>query len=145
LIASDPAAPVAAQAQARLMQTEAELKQAQAELTMQDAQLNAIRTQYNGEPVRKIGGGVTAPMPIYEVEPEYTPEARKAKFNGIVLVGLIVDTNGLPQNVHVLRGVGMGLDENAVAAVKQYKFKPAMEAGKSVPVEVNLEVNFKIF
>jgi protein TonB len=56
-----------------------------------------------------------------------------------------VDTNGKPQNVHVLRGVGMGLDEKAVEAVKQYKFKPAMESGKPVPVDLNIEVNFKTF
>jgi TonB family protein len=65
-------------------------------------------------------------------------------FSGIVLVNLIVDTNGLPRNVHVLRGVGMGLDETAVAAVKQYTFQPAMENGKPVPVELNVEVNFQI-
>ena len=64
---------------------------------------------------------------------------------GIVLVNLIVDQNGMPQNVHVLRGVGMGLDEKAVEAVKQYRFKPAREDGKPVAVELNVEVNFQIF
>ena len=92
--------------------------------------------------LRKIGGGVSAPMVIYQVAPEYSPEAKKVKFTGIVLVNLIVDENGLPQNVHVLRGVGMGLDDSAMAAVKQYRFKPAMEGGKPVPVELNIEVNF---
>ena len=66
--------------------------------------------EYNGEPVRKVGGGVTAPKVIQTSEPEYSKEAKKAKFKGIVLVNLIVDANGLPQNVHVVRGVGMGLD-----------------------------------
>jgi protein TonB len=60
-------------------------------------------------------------------------------------VNLIVDTHGLPQNVRVIRGVGMGLDEKALEAVRQYKFKPAMEGGKPVPVQVNVEVNFQIF
>ena len=64
---------------------------------------------------------------------------------GIVLVNLIVDTRGMPQNVHILRGVGMGLDEKAVDAVRQYRFKPAMESGHPVPVQVNVEVNFQIF
>lgn len=94
---------------------------------------------------RRIGGGVSAPVLIFSVEPEFSEEARKAKVAGNVLVNLWVDTNGLPSHVHVIRGVGMGLDEKAVEAVKQYKFKPAMENGKPVLVELNVEVNFQIF
>jgi len=94
---------------------------------------------------KQIGGDVTGPIPIYEPEPVYSAEAKKAKFMGIVTVGIIVDKNGMPQNVHVTRGVGMGLDEKAVEAVKQYKFKPAMENGKPVAVYMNIEVNFQIF
>jgi len=94
---------------------------------------------------KQIGGDVTGPIPIYEPEPVYTAEAKKAKFMGIVTVGIIVDKNGMPQNVHVTRGVGMGLDEKAVEAVKLYKFKPAMENGKPVAVYMNIEVNFEIF
>jgi len=94
---------------------------------------------------RRIGGGVSAPQLIYSVEPEFSEEARKAKVAGNVLVNLWVDTNGLPSHVHVIRGVGMGLDEKAVEAVRQYKFKPAMENGKPVLVELNVEVNFQIF
>jgi protein TonB len=63
----------------------------------------------------------------------------------VVTVNLVVNTRGLPENVHILRGVGMGLDEKAVEAVKQYRFKPAMLGGKPVAVEVNVEVNFQIF
>jgi protein TonB len=98
-----------------------------------------------GGGLRKIGGGVSSPELIFKVDPEFSEEARRAKFMGIVLVNLIVDQQGRPENVHVLRGVGMGLDEKAVAAVKQYKFRPAMEKGKPVPVELNVEVNFQIF
>jgi protein TonB len=98
-----------------------------------------------GGGLKKIGGGVSSPELIFKVDPEFSEEARKAKFAGIVLVNLVVDQNGNPQNVHVLRGVGMGLDQKAVAAVKQYKFKPAKEAGKPVAVELNVEVNFQIF
>lgn len=104
-----------------------------------------VASEYNGVPLRKIGGGVSSPMVIYQVEPQFSPEARQAKFNGVVLLNLVVDQDGLPQNVHVLRGVGMGLDEKAVEAVKQYKFKPAMEDGNPVPVALNVEVNFQIF
>jgi periplasmic protein TonB len=98
-----------------------------------------------GGGLRKIGGGVSSPVVIYKVDPEFSEEARKAKFMGVVLVNLIVDQHGLPQNVHVLRGVGMGLDGKAVDAVKLYKFRPAMEAGKPVAVELNVEVDFQIF
>jgi len=98
-----------------------------------------------GGGIHKIGGGVSSPVVIYQVEPEFSEEARKAKFMGVVLVNLIVDPQGRPQNVHVIRGVGMGLDGKAVDAVKQYRFKPAMEGGKPVAVELNVEVNFQIF
>src|ERR1700678_2704057 len=94
---------------------------------------------------RRIGGGVSAPQLIFQVEPEFSEEARKAKAAGNVLVNLWVDEQGHPTHVHVIRGVGMGLDEKAVEAVKQYKFKPAMENGKPVLVELNVEVNFQIF
>jgi protein TonB len=98
-----------------------------------------------GGGLKRIGGGVSRPELLFQVDPEFSEEARKAKFMGTVLVDLIVDTQGRPQNVHVVRGVGMGLDEKAVEAVRQYKFKPAMESGKPVPVEMNVEVNFQIF
>lgn len=94
---------------------------------------------------RRIGGGVSAPVLIYSVEPEFSEEARKAKVAGNVLVNLWVDTSGNPSHVRVIRGVGMGLDEKAKEAVMQYKFKPAMENGKPVLVELNVEVNFQIF
>jgi protein TonB len=98
-----------------------------------------------GGGLHHVGGGVSKPEVIYEVEPEFSEEARKAKFMGVVTVNLIVDQKGLPENVHILRGVGMGLDQKAVEAVKQYRFKPAMLGGKPVAVEVNVEVDFKIF
>jgi len=94
---------------------------------------------------RRIGGGVSAPQVIYSVEPEFSEEARKAKVAGNVLVNLWVDTSGNPSHVRVIRGVGMGLDEKAIEAVRQYKFRPAMENGKPVLVELNIEVNFQIF
>jgi protein TonB len=100
---------------------------------------------YGGGNVRQIGGGVSAPVLQFSVDPEFSEEARKAKFMGIVTVNLIVDEKGMPQNVRVTHGVGMGLDQKAVDAVKQYKFKPAMEHGKPVAVMMNVEVNFQIF
>ena len=98
-----------------------------------------------GGGVYQVGGSVRPPIAIYTPDPEFSEEARKAKFSGNVVVSLIVDASGNPKNVHVLRGVGMGLDEKAVQAVQQYKFKPALQNGKPVAVYLNVEVNFQIF
>lgn len=98
-----------------------------------------------GGGIRRIGGGVSAPVVLFAPEPEFSEEARKAKVAGNVLVYLQVDPTGRPQHVRVLRGIGLGLDEKAMEAVRQYKFKPAMENGHPVPVEMQVEVNFQIF
>jgi periplasmic protein TonB len=98
-----------------------------------------------GGGVYHVGGGVSPPTVISSVDPEYSDEARRAKYTGIVVVSLIVDTQGNPQHVTVVRRLGMGLDEKAVEAVRQYKFRPAMYQGRAVPVEVNIEVNFQIY
>jgi protein TonB len=94
---------------------------------------------------KRIGGGVSAPELTYKIDPEFSEEARKAKVAGNVLVSVWIEPNGLPSHVRVVRGIGMGLDDKAVEAVKQWKFKPAMENGKPVLVEINVEVNFQIF
>ena len=93
----------------------------------------------------QVGGDVSAPQLIYQVDPEFSEEARKAKFQGEVLVHLIVDATGRPTQVKVIRPVGMGLDEKAREAVAQYKFRPARKGGQAVPVELNVAVNFQIF
>ena len=98
-----------------------------------------------GNGAMRIGGGVSAPLPISMPDPEFSEEARKAKVAGNVLVYLWVDQNGNPTHVRVIRGIGMGLDEKAMEAVRQYKFKPARKDGKPVTVEMNVEVNFQIF
>jgi periplasmic protein TonB len=87
---------------------------------------------------------VRPPVAIHTPDPKYSKQARKAKFSGTVVVAMIVDTEGKPKNVHVLRGVGMGLDEEALKAVQQYRFKPATQNGKPVAVYVNVQVNFQI-
>ncbi|HKO10990.1 MAG TPA: energy transducer TonB, partial [Acidobacteriaceae bacterium] len=94
--------------------------------------------------VYKVGNGVTPPHLIHIVDPGYTDEARNAKYGAACVVGLIVDTNGNPQNVHIVRPVGMGLDQKAIEAVRQYRFTPAMYQGHPVPVGINVEVNFRI-
>jgi protein TonB len=94
----------------------------------------------------RIGGGVSAPVPIYQPEAEFSDEARRAKYQGVCIVSLIVDAQGNPQNVHVVRPLGMGLDEKALEAVRKYKFKPAMKDGRTpVPVMISIEVNFRLY
>jgi TonB family protein len=92
-----------------------------------------------------IGGNIKKPIVIYTVNPEYSQQARKAKFSGDVEVYLWVDKNGHPSHVRVEKGAGMGLDEKAVEAVRQYKFKPATLDGKPVTVDLYIDVNFQIF
>jgi TonB family protein len=92
-----------------------------------------------------VGGGVAAPQLVSAPDPEFSDEARRTNFQGVCVVSLIVDAQGNPQRVQVVRHLGMGLDEKAVEAVKQYRFKPATLQGKPVPVEVNIEVNFRIY
>ena len=98
-----------------------------------------------GGGIYHVGGGVSNPTLIYAPDPEFSDEARRAKYQGVCVVGLIVDTLGNPQRVHIVRALGMGLDEKAMEAVRQYKFKPAQLKGKNVAVEVNIEVNFRIY
>jgi len=91
-----------------------------------------------------IDKSVTPPVLLYSVQPEFSKKARKAKFGGKVQVYLWVEKDGLPSHVRVIRGVGMGLDENAVTAISQYRFKPAMQNGKPVVVDIYIDVNFII-
>jgi TonB family protein len=95
--------------------------------------------------VRNVGGSVRPPTLIYQVDPSFSEQARKAKKSGEVLVSLIVEEDGTPQQVRVVRGVGYGLDENAVNAVRQYRFEPATENGKPVRVHIQVQVRFQIF
>jgi TonB family protein len=95
--------------------------------------------------VYEPGPGVTNPKLVFAPNPEYSVEARRAKYQGVCVVGLIVDTQGHPQRVHVIRPLGMGLDEKALEAVRQYRFKPGLHEGKPVAVAIKIEVNFRVY
>jgi periplasmic protein TonB len=97
-----------------------------------------------GGGVYKVGGGVSAPTLLFRVEPEYSEEARKAKWQGTVLLSVIVDEMGRPSHLSVLRSLGLGLDQKAIDAVSQWKFKPGQKGGKAVPVIATIEVNFRL-
>ena len=98
-----------------------------------------------GGGLERVGGNVSAPIPIYDPDPEFSDEARRAKYQGVCIVTLIIDAQGNPQNPHVTRTLGMGLDEKALEAVRTYKFKPAMKNGKAVAVMVSIEINFHLY
>ena len=99
-----------------------------------------------GGGVYQVGGRISAPEVVHSVEAEFSDEARRAKYQGLCLISLIVDAQGNPQNIRVARALGMGLDEKAVEAIRQYKFRPAMKDGKTpVPVMITIEVDFRLY
>ena len=97
-----------------------------------------------GGGVFHMGGGVTAPSVLYKVEPEYSEEARKAKYQGTVVLYVEVDAAGRPTNLKVVRSLGLGLDEKAIEAVEKWKFRPGYKDGKPVTVAATIEVNFRL-
>jgi TonB family protein len=98
-----------------------------------------------GGGVYQVGGRISAPVAVSLPEAEFSNEARRAKYEGVCIVALIVDAQGNPQNIHVVRSLGMGLDEKAMEAVRKYKFKPAMKDGATpVPVMITVEVSFRL-
>jgi len=97
-----------------------------------------------GGGVYRVGGGVSAPQVLFRIDPDYSDEARKAKFQGTVVLEAVVGTDGNVYDVKVLRPLGLGLDEKAIEAVKKWKFKPGFKEGKPVAVRVAFEVNFRL-
>jgi protein TonB len=92
----------------------------------------------------QVGGDVQAPVKIHNPQPQYTEIARKARLQGVVIVQAIIDKEGNVTNVKVLKGLGMGLDQAAVDAIKKWRFEPATLHGKPVAVYYNLTVNFRL-
>lgn len=98
-----------------------------------------------GGGVFKVGGGISAPLAISTPDPEYTQQARDAKTQGTCVLGLIVDEQGRPRDIRVIRGLGYGLDQKAVDAVRQWRFQPARKDGAPVNVEIRVEVGFRLY
>jgi len=91
------------------------------------------------------GNGVSAPRVIYNPDPEYSDEARRVKYQGNVVLSLIVDPTGNVRQIRVARSLGMGLDEKAIDAVERWRFAPGMKDGRPVAVQVNVEVTFRLY
>jgi protein TonB len=98
-----------------------------------------------GGGVFRVGGGVSAPRALYTPDPEYSEEARKAKYQGVCVLWMIVGPDGKPRDVKVARSLGMGLDQKAIEAVRNWRFDPAMKDGKPVAVQINVEVSFRLY
>jgi protein TonB len=98
-----------------------------------------------GPGIYHVGSGVSAPRAIYTPEPEFSEEARKAKFQGVVVLNIIVGVDGRVHNQRVVRSLGMGLDEKALEGVKAWKFDPSKKDGRPVAVEMNIEVAFNLY
>jgi protein TonB len=98
-----------------------------------------------GGGVFRVGGGVSAPKALFAPDPEYSEEARKAKYQGTCVLWLVVGSDGHPRDIRIARSLGLGLDEKAIEAVKQWKFEPAMKDGRAVAVQINVEVDFRLY
>jgi TonB family protein len=103
-----------------------------------------------------LGDGVSPPRLVYAPDPEFTDEALRKKLGGTVVVSLILDATGKPQDVRVtrslaegvskkLRRAALGLDKSAAKSVQEYRFEPAKYADKPVPFETTVEVNYRFF
>jgi TonB family protein len=89
-------------------------------------------------------GSLTQPVLLYKVDPEYSEEARKAKLQGVVMVRAVIDARGHVQNIAVAQGLGLGLDERAIAAVEQWKFRAGMRNGKPVATSALIQLTFRL-
>jgi protein TonB len=93
----------------------------------------------------KVGGDVLPPKLLSTVEPKYPRPLFHQRKPSLVLVGLTVSTDGVPTDIHIVKSGGDTFDKSALTAVQQYRFQPATQLGKPVPVAINVEVQFKIF
>ena len=93
----------------------------------------------------KVGGGVSAPRLIYGPDPEFSEEARKAKYQGTVVLWAVIGVDGRVRDIRINRSLGMGLDEKAVEAVRNWRFEPGRKDGVPVAVQVGVEVNFRLY
>lgn len=96
-------------------------------------------------PYRAGIGGVSLPEVIYNPEPVFSEEARKTKAQGIVVLLVVVDTDGRTRDIRVQTSLGMGLDEKAMEAVSTWRFRPAMLNKRPVPAQIAVEVNFRLY
>ncbi|MDP9263635.1 MAG: energy transducer TonB [Acidobacteriota bacterium] len=97
------------------------------------------------EGMHRVGGHMTAPRPTHTPDPEYSKEAQNAKYQGTVVLWAMISPEGCIHEARVVRSLGLGLDEKAIEAVRYWKFEPSRKDGVPVPVQVNVEMNFRLY
>lgn len=136
------------QAKSRGAADEGELQEITREIERLRAEVRALTEEAppvaNPESIRRVGGDVTAPEKISGDPHEYTEMARKARLQGVVIVEVIIDEQGNVEKARILKGLPMGLDKQALDAVKTYKFRPATEHGQPVRVFYTVTLNFQL-
>lgn len=85
------------------------------------------------------------PRLIHNAYPEYSERARRAKLQGAVILKLVVNEEGLPTNIRIIKPLGLGLDEKAIGAVREWRFKPAEKDGRPIPMEIATQVEFHMY
>jgi len=113
--------------------------------SLQRARPGYRRYSATEEPISHVGGNITAPRATYTPEPEFSQEARKAKYGGAAVLTIVVDKNGNVSGISVARALGMGLDAEAVNKLRTWRFSPAMRGNEPVAVEMNVEVSFNLY
>jgi TonB family protein len=103
-----------------------------------------LPTEIDGEPIVMIGELIQPPVPVFQSQPVYPAEARKARVVGIVILKTVIDTTGVVRDVEVVRGLPMGLSEAAVEAVRQWRYNPATLDSRPVPVYLTITVRFSL-
>jgi TonB family protein len=98
----------------------------------------------NAEGVYTIGGDVSKPVLVRQVEPDYSEKARQAKLEGVVVLYFVIGADGRARDFRVMKSLGSGLDEKAIEAVSKWRFDPSRKAGKPVPVASTAEINFRL-
>ncbi len=89
-------------------------------------------------------GGVSAPVPVFTPEAEFSDEARRQKFQGVCMISIVVDSHGIPRDPRIVRPLGMGLDEKAIDAIRRYRFRPALRFGRPVAARLTVAVDFHL-
>ena len=90
--------------------------------------------------------GVTLPKVVSEVKAQYTPEAMQARIEGTLIMTAVVRTDGTPDDIEITKSLDTeyGLDNQGVAALRQWRFEPGLKDGKPVPVRVTVEMRFTL-
>jgi TonB family protein len=122
---------------------EKKLGNADAATTASD-RVTAIQQKQQSTPVERVGKLVSAPRIVSKQDPPYSEKARKARLQGSILLSLVVDESGSPQNITILLPLGDGLDEEALEAVSKWRFQPGMKEGAPVSVQATIEVSFRL-